>query len=77
MPHEKQPGEIWPWMVWEDVSANYSGVFFRVIGAGTAPFGEIQAENTTRVVKFNTVADNDPAWNELKKHDGFGKTSIP
>ena len=45
LPHEKEPVEIWPWMIWEDVSANYSGVFFRVIVGEAAPFGQIQMEN--------------------------------
>ena len=72
--HEKEPGEIWSGMIWEDVSTNYSGVFFRVVGGETAPFGEIQMENTTRIDKFNTVEDSDPVWRE---HDGFGKATIP
>ena len=52
LPHEKKPVEIWPWMIWEDVSANYSGVFFRVIGGEAASFGNIQQENIPRINKF-------------------------
>ena len=49
----------WPGMIWEDVSANYSGVFFRVVGGEAAPFGEIQMENTTRINKISSVLLSD------------------
>ena len=52
LPHEKEPGEIWPWMIWEDVSKNYSGVFFRVVGGESASFGNIQQENIPRINRF-------------------------
>ena len=29
LPHEKQPGEIWPWMIWENVTSEYACVFSR------------------------------------------------
>ena len=40
-------------MIWKGVSSNYSAVFFRVVGGEAAPFGEIQKENTTRIVSVN------------------------
>jgi hypothetical protein len=27
LPNEKSPTEIWPWMIWNDVSSAYAGVF--------------------------------------------------
>ena len=69
LPHEKAPGEIWPWMIWENVSKNYSGVFFRVVGGEAKPFGEIQKENAPRIHKVNAVSTNDAkAWPEAAKH---------
>ena len=55
LPLEKQSGDIWPWMIWEDVSAKYSGVFFRVVGGEADAFGEIQMANTNRISKVNSV----------------------
>ena len=78
LPHEKEPGEIWPWMIWENVSKNYSGVFFRVEGGEAAPFGEIQMENTTRVEKVNSVWSSDAAFGEVSKHRASsGNITIP
>jgi len=45
LPYEKSPSEVWPTLQWTDMSANYSGVFFRVDGGGAALFGYIQNEN--------------------------------
>ena len=59
LPQEKEPSEIWLWMKWENVSKNYSGVFFRVEGGEAAPFGEMQMENTTRIGKVSSVLFND------------------
>ena len=62
LPHEKKPSEIWPWMIWEDVSTNYFGVFFRVVGGEAASFGEIQLENTTRIDKVESIWTGEPKF---------------
>ena len=66
-------------MIWEDVSANYSGVFFRVVGGEAAPFGEIQMENTNRISKVNSVHDDNKEWKEASKNEtpGHHNTKIP
>jgi hypothetical protein len=40
---------------WSDVSSNYSGLFFRVLGGGSATFGETQEENTNRLAAVRRV----------------------
>jgi hypothetical protein len=45
LPKEKSPNEIWPWMIWNDVSSAYAGVFFRVPGGEAASFGQVQLDN--------------------------------
>ena len=56
-------------MIWEDVSANYSGVFFRVVGGEAGAFGAIQMENTNRISKVNSVhTDETSAWPEVAKN---------
>jgi len=47
--HEKALSEIWPTMVWNDVSTAYAGVFFRVEGGTSAHFGEVQTEAAPRL----------------------------
>jgi len=53
LPTEKSPTEIWPWMTWNDVSYAYAGVFFRVTGGEAASFGQVQKENSPRLVRVN------------------------
>lgn len=55
LPKEEAPENIWPWMIWKDVSAIYEGVFFRAAGAGdAAAFGQIQEGNSNQVDKVET-----------------------
>ena len=75
LPHEKEPGNIWPWMIWENVSKNYTGVFFRVEGGEAAPFGQIQIENTNRIDKISSVAYN--TLMEGHFADGWRNTTVP
>ena len=58
-------------MIWEDVSANYSGVFFRVVGGEAGAFGKIQMENTNRISKVNVVDYNEAGFDEVKKNPGL------
>lgn len=44
LPKEKGPEEIWPWMIWTDVSSEYDSTFFRVAGTKAASFGAVQEE---------------------------------
>ena len=75
LPHQKEPVEIWPWMIWENVSKNYSGVFFRVEGDEAAPFGQIQMANTTRIGKISGVNRNAEVERNLAV--GYHNTTVP
>jgi len=57
LPNEKSPTEIWPWMIWNDISSTYANVFFRVTGDKAASFGKIQEENTPRIEKLFSTDD--------------------
>ncbi len=48
LPNEKSPTEVWPWMIWKDITSVYAGLFFRAEGVDSAPFGEKQNENCPR-----------------------------
>lgn len=55
LPKEKPPTEIWPWMEWTDVSQDYEGVFFRVVGGESSSFGEVQEGNSPRLTRVDRV----------------------
>ncbi|XP_074595816.1 uncharacterized protein LOC141850950 [Brevipalpus obovatus] len=42
LPFQSSPALLWPWAKWMDITANYSGYFFRAEGNGSAPFGVAQ-----------------------------------
>lgn len=44
LPKEAAPEHIWPRAKWTEVTAAYSGLFFRAEGGGSAPFGSVQAQ---------------------------------
>lgn len=65
LPNEQSPADIWSWMVWEDITANYAGVFFRAEGGGSEAFGGVQEENSPRLAhiqKFVGVPSIDDVW---------------
>ena len=49
LPKDKAPTELWPKMTWHDISADYEGVFFRVVGGGAASFGLVQQGGAPRL----------------------------
>ena len=67
LPNEKSPVDIWPWTIWKDITSVYAGVFFRAGGGNAAGFGQIQVENTPRLIEVDTCSSDDAACNELHK----------
>ena len=58
LPNEKSPTEIWPWMIWKDITSSYAGLFFRAEGGGLEVFEKIQEDNTHRLVEVNVAEYN-------------------
>lgn len=58
LPKERLPSEIWPWLGWKDITSEYAGVFFRAEGGNSSLFGNIQEENSPRMitVQIDSVA---------------------
>ena len=54
LPKDKAPKELWPSLTWTDVSSEYEGVFFRVVGGGAGSFGVVQQENAPRLETIHT-----------------------
>lgn len=41
-------------MTWLEITTEYAGLFFRVLGGGSAQFNVVQAENNNRLTNVNT-----------------------
>ncbi len=50
LPNQPDPKSLWPTVEWTDVTSNYAGLFFRAEGGGAASFGQIQEENSPRLI---------------------------
>jgi hypothetical protein len=50
LPNEKSPTEIWPWMTWKDITSAYAGLFFRAEGGGSEKFGNVQGDDSPRLI---------------------------
>ncbi|XP_054153146.1 macrophage mannose receptor 1-like [Oppia nitens] len=49
--NQSAPADLWPIAQWEDITAQYSGLFFRAEGSGSGVFGEIQEEFAPRITE--------------------------
>ena len=58
LPKDKAPSELWPSMTWTDISKEYEGVFFRVVGGGASGFGAVQPQNAPRLEVVHTSYDD-------------------
>ncbi len=52
LPGDLSPESLWPAAAWTEVSDTYSGLFFRVIGNGSADFGTVQPDWSPRLAKL-------------------------
>lgn len=55
LPGQEEPQKIWPQLSWKDISEDYQGLFFRVVGNGSASFGDVQEDNSPRLVRIKRV----------------------
>ncbi|KAG4080071.1 hypothetical protein HA402_014511 [Bradysia odoriphaga] len=46
---QSEPHHLWPDMTWSDISSQYAGLFFRVLGGGSAQFNVTQNESSPRI----------------------------
>ena len=52
LPEQSTPQELWPDMVWAEVTQKYAGLFFRAEGKNSEPFGKIQQANQSLISHF-------------------------
>lgn len=49
LPRQELPSSIWRTATWLDITYEYAGLFFRVLGGGSENFGVTQEENSPRL----------------------------
>lgn len=55
---QPEPHNLWESMIWSDISAEYAGLFFRVLGGGSAHFNVTQAESSPRLSQVESYSMN-------------------
>lgn len=54
LPGQSAPYSLWPPASWQDVTFDYAGLFFRVLGGNSEPFETVQVENSPRITEVWT-----------------------
>ncbi|CAG2108777.1 unnamed protein product [Medioppia subpectinata] len=54
LPHQLEPHQIWPRFKWTDISHTYAGLFMRVLGGQSAPFGKVQESGAPRLASIKS-----------------------
>ncbi|CAG2167411.1 unnamed protein product [Oppiella nova] len=54
LPHQTDPAHLWPMVKWTDITSEYAGLFFRVIGGDSGAFNVIQQANYSRIEWIKT-----------------------
>ncbi len=52
-------------MQWIEISSEYSGLFFRVLGENSAPFGETQNDSSPRLIEVRSYGVYPPNYNHI------------
>lgn len=55
LPSQPTPNSLWQNGTWLDVTNEYAGLFFRVLGGNSESFENIQAESTPRLIEVETI----------------------
>lgn len=54
LPDQPEPSALWSIMEWKDVSSEYAGLFFRVLGGASAAFGTTQNGDSPRLTNVRS-----------------------
>ena len=60
LPYTKEPMTLWPSSQWRDISEEYAGLFFRVLGNGSERFDSVQSEGYKKLELFSIEEDIRP-----------------
>ena len=78
LPNQPTPSTIWSNVKWEEVTSQYSNLFFRAQGDKTEEFGKVQLEAAPRLDKVNITIinwENDSKW--LQYHSNLQDVISP
>ena len=68
LPDTQEPTTLWPSAQWKDVSEQYAGLFFRVLGNGSQHFDSVQNEGYKKLELFSIEEDIKP-FNSIPHYD--------
>ncbi len=54
LPDQPEPHHLWESFTWSDISSQYAGLFFRVLGGGSEQFNVTQAEGYPKITQIQT-----------------------
>lgn len=57
LPNQPEPHLLWDSAIWSDISSQYAGLFFRVLGGGSQTFNFTQAEQSPRITQVDLVVN--------------------
>lgn len=55
LPGQQEPHQIWNTVYWVDITYEYAGLFFRVLGGGSAQFGVTQEADSPRLTNVSKI----------------------
>lgn len=55
LPNQSEPQHLWESMTWTDISSQYAGLFFRVLGGSSEQFNVEQAQNSSRISQVESI----------------------
>jgi len=70
LPSQPEPKTLWSTVEWKDVSSEYAGLFFRVLGGGSADFGVTQKGESPRLTQINWGSYKAQAWGTISVQPG-------
>ena len=74
--NQTKPEELFPSIVWKDISNLYSGLYFRAEGGASKWFGEVQKENSKQLTAIKAFVVNDENENNIEIRPGMWSKNI-
>ena len=65
--NQAEPKQIWPSLSWTEVTAEYSGQFFRAVGGESESFGAKQSGNVPQVTRVS----HEWVWRRQRPNENF------
>lgn len=76
LPGQPEPYHLWDTVYWIDITSEYAGLFFRVLGGTSEPFGVTQAENSPRITNVQTTWLIQTTYSATVSPNGVWSTAV-